>query len=106
MSSPRDEWAQFRAELPEWPTAESTRYVRGEFVPNSPDAWVASMRVQEYPYPLYARDAAAVLGIEDVVGVHVGFRWANAARRWEVCLVDVEGEPVGEWRNVEPPQPA
>jgi hypothetical protein len=103
--TPRDELRELLDQndrRPPW--GASTRYVRGEFVPNSPDAWVASMRVQEHPYPLYARDAAAALGVEDVVGVHVGFRWANAAARWEVCRVDVEGEPVGEWVPV-PPRP-
>lgn len=79
----------------------NTRYIRGEFAVPGQDAVAAQMQGQ--PGPLYAHDAAAALGIEDIVGVHVGYRWANNAARWEVCLVDREtGEPAGPWTAVPP----
>ena len=104
MRTPRAEWCELReAHTGPW---TSTRYVRGEFAVLEQDPCVA--RVQAPPaVALYAQDAARALGIEGLVGVHVGFRWANAAARWEVCRLDpASGEPVGEWVAVPPRTPA
>lgn len=74
------------------------RYIRGEFAVPEHDAIVAQL--QPTPGPLYANDAKTALGLDGIVGVRIGYRWANQAARWEVCRQDDDGEQAGPWTPV------